>query len=208
MSETTSATTSAPGENSKSKAAIFFLIGLPVITVTLSTLMYLTGMGIPTSTTNKGTLIRPAKQIDTLKLSDVNGATFNYHQSGRWSFILPETRACDEVCDQRLYLTRQVHIAMGKNADALRRIYLNRGPSLSPEFLEYLDKEHPKLRVVNVDESEWLGFSEEFAPGESEENPYYLVDPSGFVMMYYAADNDYKELIKDLKALISRAGGH
>ena len=200
--------TSSPKKNSKSKYAILFLIGLPIITVTLSTLMFMTGVGIPTATTNKGTLVRPAKQISTLKLTDVKGELFEYRNGARWSFILPERGLCKEECEKRLYLTRQVHIALGKNANALRRIYLNMGPSLSASFLKNVQAEHPRLLIANVDESDWADFSSEFTSDISDSTAYYLVDPAGFVMMYYTSENNYKELIKDLKALISRAGGH
>ena len=39
------------------------------------------------------------------------------------------------------------------------------------------------------------------------ENAWYLVDPSGWVMMRYASEVNYKDVIGDLKFLLKNSGG-
>ena len=49
------------------KIMFFTIIALPILVVLLSTLMFKTGIGVPTETTNNGVLVRPAQQIEALK---------------------------------------------------------------------------------------------------------------------------------------------
>ena len=43
--------------------------------------------------------------------------------------------------------------------------------------------------------------------GQLQANAWYLVDPSGWVMMRYSADVNYKDVIGDLKFLLKNSGG-
>ena len=212
----TEATKTKPASTT-SKIVLFSLIGLPAITMALSTLMFVTGIGIPTNTTNNGKLIQPPIQIDTLALTNNSGEVFDYKKSRQWSFIFPETNLCDDDCKQRLYVSRQTHVAVGKNASAIRRIYLNTGPTpMSEEFMAFAKKEHPRLEIINIDGGEWAEFNKNLLPGslssdeafKLDKTPYYLTDKQGFVMMYYTKDIGYKDILDDLKSLIAKIGGH
>ena len=192
----------------RNKIIIFLLLGFPVLAVGVSTFMFKTGYGVPTGTTNNGVLVQPAKQIDPLNLSSATGEPYSYKKGAKWTFILPQSSNCDESCKERLYFTRQVHIAVGKNATALRRVYLNTDKNLDTQMMGFIEKEHPRMQVVNVDAEEWKEFSKDFDPNMPEKKPFYLVDPAGFVMMRYTTESTYKEILVDLKKLISKVGGH
>ncbi|PCI43911.1 MAG: hypothetical protein COB51_10910 [Moraxellaceae bacterium] len=198
-----------PQQRRKNRLKLLCLVGLPVITVVLSTLMFKTGIGLPSGTKNKGALIQPPQQIADFPFTKTDGEPFDYAPDSKWSLLLPAFGECKEDCEKRLFLTRQVHMLLGKNADAVRRYYLNIEGTLSQQTLNMLKQDHPKLTVINTTreaiESLGGGIITYYS---NKAMPYFLVDPRGFVMMYYTDQNTDKELIKDLKFLITKAGGH
>ncbi|PCJ18868.1 MAG: hypothetical protein COB04_05190 [Gammaproteobacteria bacterium] len=198
-----------PKQRRNNRIKLICLIALPVITVVLSTAMFKTGIGLPSGTKNKGTLIQPPQQIEDLSFTTQGGNPFDYKPGSKWSLILPSYGDCNEACEQRLFLTRQVHVLLGKNAGAVRRFYVNIGAELSTQALEQLATEHPKLKVINSTQENFKTFSDTLAIEDKMlSETFFLVDPRGFIMMYYTDQNTDKELIKDLKFLITKSGGH
>lgn len=198
-----------PQQRRNNRLKLLCLIGLPVITVVLSTLMFKTGIGLPSGTKNKGVLIQPPQQIADFSFTNIDGRLFDYAPDSKWSLVLPAFGECKEDCAERLFLTRQVHMLLGKNAGAVRRYYLNIGGTLSPQTQSMLNQDHPKLAVINTTREAAKNLGGGIITSYSNKAmPYFLVDPRGFVMMYYTDKNTDKELIKDLKFLITKAGGH
>ena len=72
--------------------------------------------------------------------------------------------------------------------------------SVTP-LLDTIESDHPDVRV-------WQAVSEPVVPERHlTENAWYLVDPSGWVMMRYASEVNYKDVIGDLKFLLKNSGG-
>jgi hypothetical protein len=66
---------------------------------------------------------------------------------------------------------------------------------------DIIESEHPDVRV-------WQMGAESVVPERHvAENAWYLVDPSGWVMMRYASEVNYKDVIGDLKFLLKNSGG-
>ncbi len=97
---------------SRIKLALMFL--LPLLAIGLSTLVYYTGTGIPRATTNKGVLLIPPRPIDELKLSDRARQPWHHAQSAQgWGLLTVGAGDCADSCRERLYLTRQIRLALG-----------------------------------------------------------------------------------------------
>lgn len=171
-------------------------------------------------TANQGTLVQPPRQLDEGGLLDQGGRVFRYADlEPRWTMLVPVSGSCDADCEQRLYLTRQIHVAIGKDFNRLRRFYVSSSPlaessldvsSLSDQrpapvgLEEFLETEHRGLKPL-VLEGETLG---RLFP-EYLENPstWYLVDPAGWIMMSYNEQVSYKDVISDLKFLLKNSSG-
>jgi len=136
----------------------------------------------PTGTTNQGQLISPS--IDGLKMSE-ELATFS-----TWVLIQPiESGQCREM----LYLSRQVVIGLGKDANRVQRVALTSADT--PELMEHLEVEHPDVKVVSSMTA--------YKPIVTDNGPVLLLmDPNHNVMMFYSLDKAGKPMLRDLKHLL------
>ena len=151
--------------------------------------------------------------------------------------VVNSGETCDATCSELLYLTRQIRIAIGRDFHRIQRVMMVDVPadtiriqaSTDTEgvqerieggvanvamdntstiaavgetpLLEAIDSEHPDVSV-------WQAGPEPVVPERHvADSAWYLVDPSGWVMMRYASEVNYKDVIGDLKFLLKNSGG-
>ncbi len=181
---------------------LLLLFGIPLMVMVGAYLVYSTGVGIPTGTSNKGVLINPPLQIGDLK--SLQPQPFPTADNALWFFLVPGSGNCDPACRERLYQTRQIRTALGKHTHRIQRVYLNlTGVALSDELRQFLDSEHVDLQVINVEPQELAELvATAPTPPTDSEQVFYVADPQGFVMLYYTAENTGKDTLSDLKFLL------
>tara|TARA_B110000503_G_scaffold105513_1_gene157448 strand:- start:42440 stop:43105 length:666 start_codon:yes stop_codon:yes gene_type:complete len=174
-------------------------------------------------TANRGALVQPPRQLDEYALLDETGATVTVSAlEPRWTMLVPSAGGdCAESCEKTLYLTRQIHMAMGKEFNRLRRVYisdytaqntqlavekLSDGHPISAagEFARYLSTEHQGLQTLALSDASYAALFPEYA---TDANTWYLMDPAGWIMMSYNEEVPYKDVIADLKFLLKNSGG-
>ena len=172
-------------------------------------------------TANRGNLVQPPRQLDDQRLLDQGGLEITFGElEPRWAMLIPAGGAlCDAVCEKSLYTTRQIHIAMGKNFNRLRRLYVspNRVADTNlgvgelsdkrpapADFGDYLNTEHRGLKAMTLPPD---GYETLFVEHSVDPSTWYLVDPAGWIMMSYNSDTPYKDVISDLKFLLKNSGG-
>ena len=151
--------------------------------------------------------------------------------------VVNSGETCDATCSELLYLTRQIRIAIGRDFHRIQRVMMVDVPadtiriqaSTDTEgvqerieggavseaidnastiaavgetpLLEAIESEHPDVSV-------WQVGPEPVVPERHvADSAWYLVDPSGWVMMRYASEVSYKDVIGDLKFLLKNSGG-
>ena len=144
---------------------------------------------------------------------------------------------CDATCSELLYLTRQIRIAIGRDFHRIQRVMMvdlpadtiriqtSTGAESAQERIEggavteAIDNastiaaagETPLLDAIgseHPDVSVWQAGSEPVVPERhAADSAWYLVDPSGWVMMRYSSEVNYKDVIGDLKFLLKNSGG-
>jgi glutathione peroxidase-family protein len=151
--------------------------------------------------------------------------------------VVNSGETCDATCSELLYLTRQIRIAIGRDFHRIQRVMMVDVPadtiriqaSTDTEgvqerieggavieaidsastiaaagetpLLEAIESEHPDVSV-------WQAGAEPVVPERHvTDSAWYLVDPSGWVMMRYASEVNYKDVIGDLKFLLKNSGG-
>ena len=151
--------------------------------------------------------------------------------------VVNSGETCDATCSELLYLTRQIRIAIGRDFHRIQRVMMVDVPvdtiriqaSTDSEgvqelieggavteaidsastiaaagetpLLEAIESEHPDVSV-------WQAGPEPVVPERHvADSAWYLVDPSGWVMMRYASEVNYKDVIGDLKFLLKNSGG-
>lgn len=166
----------------------------------------LDGDFVPSARTNHAPLLTPPVVIQPFSNRNIDGALFDVESlRHRWSVIHVVAKGCGTLCQQSLYNTRQVRLALNKDINRLQRILL------------YADRDVAKrLKAAHPDALWWLpasdGIEKQIAPIMQRQNhgehKALLVDPLGNIMLVIPAKLDPRLLLKDLKHLlrVSRIG--
>ncbi|KPQ30715.1 MAG: putative avirulence protein [Marinobacter excellens HL-55] len=181
-------------------ALLLFAVGFgPMV---LATIMFYTGWLNPMGHTNQGELIMPPVPVQAFNLETSEGEPlvqrFGVDKVDPNWLMLVVAGPCGGDCEQLLYLSRQVNIALGKYAPRVSRAAaLGSVPaSLDQRWsAEYSSME--RLQHVRGTTPAWpAGVVPDDAPR------ILLVDPFGNVMMHYGVEHSGKQLLKDLKQLL------
>lgn len=153
----------------------------------------------PEGRRNYGELIDPQRPMPVLSGVNAQGQTVPLSAlKDQWLLISVADSACNEVCQQHLYLQRQLRETLGREKDRLDWVWLRTGAT---ELAEPLRLATASAQVLHVDAtalSEWLVP----APGQRIEDHLYVVDPLGNWMMRFPADFDPKQAKRDLDRLL------
>jgi cytochrome oxidase Cu insertion factor (SCO1/SenC/PrrC family) len=167
-------------------------------------LYYGLGSWRPDSGTNKGDLVDPARPLPRADLPIAGGSpVVGDLLRGKWTTVYVGDGSCDARCRKALYLTRQTRIALNKDADRVRRVFLVTGNCCDHDFIE---REHPDLVVGLLGGQAGAKLIARFPVyGDGpvgDAGRIYLVDPLGNLMMSYAGTAPDKALLSDLQKLL------
>lgn len=155
-------------------------------------------------TSNHGELLSPVVPMAELPLTSSVGTPADWAgDQPRWRMVILATMPCAAQCRDALYVTRQVHVRLARNADRIERVLLVAGDSVDPEIAELIAREHPQLRVllVNPDRlAQWRGAAQMNWNGV--EPRVFVVDPQGAAMLYFTPAHGGADLLADLNHLL------
>ena len=114
--------------------------------------------------------------------------------SGKWMVIFAAPGACDDRCQQALYLTRQARTAQGRNVARVDRYWLVTD-AITPAAS--LMAAHPDLVLITATDASVLKLL-----GGSESRHINLVDRRGLLVFRYSDDPEPKAFIRELGKLI------
>lgn len=183
---------------------LLLLMLIPILVVLAATFVFYTRIGLPSGTKNKGTLITPPVQIATFSLKDDKGnpVVINHEKEQDWTFLEVMGSACDEACRQRSWEIRQTRIALGKYQGHIRRAWLMRAGPADESMTAWRQQEHQDVQELFVDAGAWENAKKEAGLVDENQARFYLVDPRGFIMMYYTGSDTYKDVMADMKFLL------
>lgn len=161
----------------------------------LAAWLYFSGTGLqPSARTNHGDLLQPLTSLsDTLPDSPIHE-----HNQGHWLLVYPNAGACDDACDYALYTLRQSRLMLGKEMDRLQRVFLH-GEN-APDTV-YLAEEHAGL--IAFRDNELSALLNNKLPAGRSAGGYYLVDPLGNLVMYFRPDIEPRDMVEDIKHLLT-----
>jgi hypothetical protein len=134
-----------------------------------------------------GVLIDPQRELPKLTATDRNGAPVDIATlKGQWLLVAVADAACDALCEQQLYLQRQLRESLGREKDRMDRVWLVSDAAPVPERLNNGLHGATVLRVPADQLAKWL------APvsGHTLAEHLYVVDPMGNWMMRFPARMD------------------
>ena len=124
---------------------------------------------------------------------------------GRWLLLRVGPAGCDAICEQQLWLMRQLRLTTGRERDRVERVWLVPDKDVISEAAL---GEFEGTWVARIDPSTLEAWprSEESANGLQRH--IWLVDPLGNLMMRFPMDPDPAKMKKDLLKLLkaSRVG--
>jgi len=174
----------------QSRKKLLLIAGIAFVPMMIAyTVFFFAPQLIPSATTNRGLLVQPALDLSS-----------HLEPDGQWLMLMPNRESCTQDCDEVLHQTRQIHIALGKNADRVERLYIGEKP-LAPSEVMALEKEYPNLqyrwdpRIV-----EDLASLEQSV--DEGKNRVFVMDPLGQVILAYPKARVDKPLLLDLKHLL------
>lgn len=150
----------------------------------------------PDSTVNYGELIEvKALQGAATNLSD--NTIFRSRQlRGQWTLLTIDSGECDQHCQKKLYLMRQVRLAQHTEKDRVERVWLI-NDDIQPDA--EIMHQYEGTRLVLAKGRTLL---EEFPAVESQLDHIYVIDPMGNLMMRYPRDPEPKKMVDDIKRLL------
>lgn len=189
----------------KSKWTGWFVMAIIILPMLMAYIVYVTGLGMPTGTLNKGELLLPATSVVGLKLLDKGAGAIDIPGGKKlWRMVIVGNNSCEKTCQELLYLSRQVHIRLGEKANRVERIYLNTDTSFNTNFYKKLEQEHPRLIKGYVNSKDWQSNFKETTIAEHSltGEHIYLIDQQGYAMMSYSGVNSGADLLNDVKRLL------
>ena len=153
----------------------------------------------PEGRRNYGELIDPQRPLPALSGINSQGQTVPLTSLGdQWLLISVADSACNELCQQHLYLQHQMRETLGRDKDRLDWVWLRTGSAALSPALSEATKTAMVLSMDRTALASWL----EPAAGQQLEDHLYVVDPLGNWMMRFPADLDPKQAKRDLDRLL------
>jgi hypothetical protein len=153
----------------------------------------------PEGRRNYGELINPQRPLPAFTGVNAQGQAVPLASlKDQWLLISVSDSACNEACQQHLYLQRQLRETLGKEKDRLDWVWLRTGDVPLTSALREATAAADVLLVDPTQLATWL----EPAAGHQLEDHLFLVDPLGNWMMRFPADLDPKQAKRDLDRLL------
>ena len=181
----------------KNKIALIFILLTPILIVALSSIYFSMGYS-PEGTKNEGVFFNEYFDVTDMDIYK-NDETISF-EDGKW--IMGVYVTDPNKAENSLYLMRQLNVALNRDIFRIKRAAFYSNSKLD-EDIKSIESEYPRMEIYK-DPS--IKFFESLQNNSSldlmSENPIFIIDPYGRVVMYFDVDLDPKKILKDLKVLI------
>nr|WP_043519063.1 membrane protein [Achromobacter arsenitoxydans] len=198
------------GKRSLMPMLLVFLCSLAPIVAAF--VVYMNPQWWPADSSNYGTLLspqRPMPQSAELRLTTLDGKPFDLQSlKGKWLLVAADGAACPESCARKLFITRNSHASQGKNVERLARVWFITDDAAVPDKVLEAYKGTVMVRVDPDQLARYLLARDSAAGQPGLQDPIWVIDPLGNLMMQYPAEADGVKVRKDISKLVynSRIG--
>lgn len=161
----------------------------------------------PDGRRNFGELVTQQPSIPSMQARSLDGQPVDLQSlKGQWLLVSTSGAACDAVCQNNLYLQRQLRESLGREKERMDWVWLVTDDATpDPALVQGLGKA-TVLRVPQAVAEQWLAP----AAGQQLSDHLYVVDPMGHWMMRFPAQlnrSDAAKARKDLERLLRASAG-
>ena len=155
----------------------------------------------PQTFTNYGELIAvaplagvtiPARDSKPLRFDDLRG---------NWIFLMADSGHCDDYCQSKLYVMRQIRLTQGKDQERIERVWLIPDGVRPPPGI---DVKYQGTRTILLATEDFLA---RLPASDSPRDHIYVIDPFGNLMMRFPCNVDPQRMKKDVDKLMKISGG-
>jgi hypothetical protein len=134
-----------------------------------------------------GELIDPQRPLPNISGTLLDGKSIQLTAlKGQWLLVAVADAGCDAVCEQQLYLQRQLRESLGREKDRIDRVWIVSDAQPVPQRLDNGLRGATVVRVPASQIAQWLVAS----PGHAVSEHLFVVDPIGNLMMRFPARMD------------------
>lgn len=156
----------------------------------------------PEGRSNYGELVSPPRPLPALLLRTLDGQSVAASSlRGQWLLVAVGPGACDQACEERLFMQRQLREMLGRERDRLDKVWLVTDDAAVAPALRQALEASPAMTVLRADRSALAGWLFP-APGQALENHLYLVDPMGQWMLRVPVQPEPKRVQRDLERVL------
>ena len=154
-------------------------------------------------TTNHGELLLSPVQIQKLELVDQQNNPWVFeNEPHKWRLVLLGGANCTAECDDLLFMTRQVHLRLGKYTGRFQRIYLTEASQLDETLEQKFSEQHPYLKVLKASSGSLQPWLASLGIDSNQQALALLVDQNGLAMMRYGHEHQGGEMLEDINHLM------
>lgn len=191
---------SSPASTKRGRLQLLLILALFVVPLLAAVGWYALAPGTAPAPSTHGTLIDPARPLEefSVPVSGENSEFTLEDLRGRWTLLHVVDRSCETACTERLYYTRQIRTALGRDRQRVQRVVLA-GSGRETRGIEPLLPEHPDLRVLSTAGDRSLRRQ---LPADTEAGTVLLIDPLGNLMMRFDPHVEPDGILGDLEKLL------
>ena len=173
------------------------LLGLLAVVIgpmLLASAMYRWQFWVPQTRSYHGELIATGQTPADLGVAGGWGSAVDEEQAP-WQLLVTSADDCTADCRQLVYLARQIHIALGRDAGRAGHS-LAHGAALPADYAAELHAAYPRLRLLELD-------AERYRQQPALDGAQlWIVDPHGNLVLRYGASSNGKQILEDLRHLL------
>ena len=183
-----------PRHRGRGRWQLLGLLAVVIGPMLLASAMYRWQFWVPQTRSYHGELIATGQTPADLGVAgDWSGAADE--EQTPWLLLVTAADDCDADCRQLVYLVRQIHIALGRDAGRAGHA-LAHGAALPVDYAAELRAAYPELRLLELDAERYR--QQPAAPGPQ----LWIVDPHGNLVLRYPPGSDGKRILDDLRHLL------
>ena len=163
----------------------------------------------PTAFNNYGDLYTPVRPVANLRMqsqhTQPNEEVELKSMRRQWVFLVVANGKCNTECEQNILKVRQLRFMQNDDMKRIRTVLLQTG--LAPEVTLDIVAKYRPIEVYSVPADDYQTWTKVLqlpagTPPEAERDRFYIIDPTGNLMMSYPASADPSNIKKDIKRLL------
>lgn len=192
---------STSSQDRRGRWQFLLILALFVVPLLSAVAWYALAPGVAPAPAVHGTLIHPAQPLEAFEIdppAEGDEAFTLDDLRGRWTLLHVIDGDCDAACGERLYYTRQIRTALGRDRQRVQRVALAASGARTTGLAPLLSQ-HPQLRVVDAAGNNALRRQ---LPADLDAATVLLIDPLGNLMLRFGPQVRPDGVLEDLEKLL------